>query len=207
MRVRGSVERLNVGSPSGAGARPSLAVALALALALGVSPVAAETLQQALAGAYQSNPKLDAERARLRATDEDVPRANAGFRPQVNGTADRGRQSTTYSPNSAFAGDTSPWGYQISVSQSLFSGFRTVSAVSEAEANVRAGRESLRNIEQTVLLEAVTAFSDVVRDQAIVKLRQNNVQVLSKELTATEARRAVRTADPVTGASTALSGP
>ena len=90
------------------------------------------------------------------------------------------------------SGDTNPWGYQINVTQSLFSGFRTVSAVSEAEATVRAGRENLRNVEQQVLLEAVTAYSDVVRDQAIVKLREHNVQVLTKELTATEARRAVR---------------
>ena len=170
----------------------SLGAMLSLLAGLTGAPVAAETLQQALAGAYQSNPKLDAERARLRATDEDVPRALAGFRPQVTGSADKGRQSTDYKPASTLTGDTIPWGYQINVSQSLFSGFRTTNAVNEAEANVRAGRESLRNVEQTILLEAVTAFSDVVRDHAVVRLRENNVSVLTKELTATEARRAVR---------------
>ena len=62
----------------------------------------------------------------------------------------------------------------------------------EAEALVRAGRETLRNTEQQVLLDAATAYADVVRDAAIVKLRENNVKVLTAELTATEARRAVR---------------
>ena len=172
--------------------RSGTAAALAVFLACNVTPGIAETLNEALAGAYQSNPKLDAERARLRATDEEVPRASAGFRPQVTGTADTGRSSVIYKPASTLTGDTNPWGYQINVTQSLFSGFRTVSAVSEAEATVRAGRENLRNVEQQVLLEAVTAYSDVVRDQAIVKLRENNVRVLTTELTATEARRAVR---------------
>ena len=80
--------------------------ALALAcLGLHVAPVSAETLQQALAGAYQSNPRLEAERARLRATDEDVPRALAGFRPQITGSADRGRSATEYKPASTLSGE------------------------------------------------------------------------------------------------------
>lgn len=193
MSVENSVGRWQDAAPKQGGDRgQALIAALALIFGLGTTPVQAETLRDALASAYQQNPKLDAERARLRATDEEVPRAQAGFRPQVNGTADKGRQKTEYTPRSTLSGDTSPWGYSINVSQSLFSGFRTVNAVSEAEATVRAGRESLRNVEQQVLLEAVTAYSDVVRDAAIVRLRENNVTVLTKELTATEARRSVR---------------
>ena len=72
--------------------------------------------------------------------------------------------------------------------QPLFRGFRTVSAVSAAEATVRAGRETLRLAEQSVLLEAVTAFGDVVRDAAIVRLRENNVTVLTRDLRATQDR-------------------
>ncbi len=193
MRVHISVDRCTIAKPARF-VRDSLGVATLFAVLLAgtVLPVAAETLQQALAGAYQRNPKLDAERARLRATDEEAPRASAGFRPQITGTADTGRASTIYKPASTQTGDTNPWGYQINVSQSLFSGFRTMNAVSEAEATIRAGRENLRNVEQQVLLDAVTAYSDVVRDQAIAKLRERNVEVLTKELTATEARRAVR---------------
>jgi outer membrane protein len=72
--------------------------------------------------------------------------------------------------------------------QPLFRGFRTVNAVNAAEATVRAGRETLRLAEQSVLLEAVTAFGDVVRDTAIVRLRENNVTVLTRDLRATQDR-------------------
>lgn len=169
-----------------------LAAVPAGALALTAGLAAAETLRDALVSAYHANPRLDAERSRLRATDEEVPRAKAGFRPQVSGSADTGRQKSDSSPKSAGAGDASPWGYSINVSQSIFQGFRTVHAVNEAEATVRAGREALRSIEQQVLLDVVTAYCDVVRDSQVVRLREHHVKVLSQEFTAIEARRIAR---------------
>jgi outer membrane protein len=150
--------------------------------------LSAETLRQALANAYKNNPRLDAERARLRATDEEVPRALSGYRPTVNGTADVAYQKTETKPGSGNDGETHPHGYALNASQPIFRGFRTLNQVREAEATVRAGRETLRNTEQSVLLEAVTAYADVVRDQAVVRLRENNVTVLSRELRATEDR-------------------
>jgi outer membrane protein len=153
--------------------------------------VEAETLKQALTGAYKTNPKLDAERARLRAVDEEVPRALSGYRPNVSGSADVGVQNQTTKPPSATNGETHPKGYSLSATQPLFRGFRTINNVGVAEATVRAGRETLRAQEQTVLQEAVTAYMDVVRDQSLVRLRENNVAVLSKELKATQDRFAV----------------
>lgn len=152
----------------------------------------AETLNEALAAAYQYNPQLDAERARLRAVDEEVTRARSGYRPVITGSADYNYQ---WNKDSTSLGSTTqelkPGGYSIDAVQPLFNGFRTINSVNEQEANVRAGRETLRSVEQTVLLSAVTAYMDVVRDQAIVRLRENNVNVLSRELKATEDRFAV----------------
>src|SRR5690606_15065859 len=87
--------------------------------------------------------------------------------------------------------ETKPSGYSVNMVQPIFSGFRTINAVNEQEANVRAARETLRAVEQSILLQAVTAFMDVVRDQAIVRLRENNVNVLTRELKATEDRFSV----------------
>jgi len=149
-------------------------------------------LNQALAAAYEYNPQLDAERARLRATDEEVTRARSGFRPVISGNADinydwmKTRTSTT-----TLESETKPSGYSVNMVQPIFSGFRTINAVNEQEANVRAARETLRAVEQSILLQAVTAFMDVVRDQAIVRLRENNVNVLTRELKATEDRFSV----------------
>ena len=88
-------------------------------------------------------------------------------------------------------GVTKPRGYGVDAVQPIFSGFRTYNAVNEAEANVRAEREVLRDVERSVLLQAVTAYMDVVRDQELVRLNENNVNVLSRELKAAQDRFAV----------------
>lgn len=155
-------------------------------------PALAESLRDALAAAYFYNPKLDAERARLRAADENVTRAESRWRPVVEGTFDFGSQETTTKPRSGNNGQTDPWGYSISVRQQLFDGFRTTNEISEAEASVKAGRENLRLVETTTLLEAVTAYVDAVAAQAVVRLREDNVRALSEELNAAKTRRAVR---------------
>jgi len=168
-----------------------VAMAAALALLPG-SDVSAESLHQALTAAYKFNPRLDAERARLRATDEEVPRALSGYRPQIFGSADVGYQKTkTHGGAGSDTDVTNPRGYGVDVSQPLFRGFRTLNTVREAEATVRAARANLKIIEQDVLLEAVIAYADVVRDQAVVRLRENNVNVLTRELRATQDRFSV----------------
>lgn len=179
------------GRTTGLAVSAAALLAVATSLAAG-GAVRAETLRQALDNTYRVNPKIDAERARLRATDEEVPRARSGWLPTVQGTADIGSSRTTTKPLTSSAGDTSPSGYGINVTQQVFSGFRTVNTVAEAEAVVRAGRENLRQVEGATLLEAVTAYVDVVRDQALLKLREANVNVLTTELTAAETRRTVR---------------
>lgn len=156
------------------------------------APLHAETLREALGSAYRTNPRLDAERARLRATDEEVPRARSGFRPNIDASADVGSQRLRTSPATTGAGQTNPAGYSLNVAQEVFSGFRTVNTVKEAEATVRAGRENLRLVESNTLMEAVTAYMDVVRDQALVRLREANLDVMTRELEAAETRRSVR---------------
>jgi outer membrane protein len=161
---------------------------MALGAIIIMIPAHAETLADALSATYQSNPRLDAARAIQRATDEEVPRAKAGYRPSITGEADYGYRKVWTNPVTSNSGDTRPGNYNASVSQPLFNGFQTVNAVSGAEATVRAGRETLRTTEQSVLLAAVTAYGDVSRDQSIVVLSENNVTVLTRDLRATQDR-------------------
>ncbi|MBS0242270.1 MAG: TolC family outer membrane protein [Proteobacteria bacterium] len=167
-----------------------LGVALVGGLA---STASAESLKDVLASAYKYNPRLDAERARQRATDEQVAIANSGYRPTVNGNASVGYTRTDTIPPGlgTAAGETHPKTYGVTAAQPIFNGFQTLNAVRVAEATVRAGRETLRNVEESVLLEAATAYLDVYRDQSIVKLRENNVEVLTRELKATRDRFSV----------------
>ena len=154
-------------------------------------PAQAESLVEALSATYGYNPRLDAERAFARGTDEEVARAMSGYRPTVTGEADVSMERDDQRPSSLFDGVTKPRGYTIQGIQPVFRGFRTYNAVNNAEATVRAERENLRDIERQVLLQAVTAYMDVVRDQELVRLNENNVNVLSRELKAAQDRFSV----------------
>ncbi|MEO1608477.1 MAG: TolC family outer membrane protein [Pseudomonadota bacterium] len=151
----------------------------------------AETLREALLSAYRKNPQLDAERSNLRATDEDVAIARSNYRPSIGLSGDVSAQKQNTSPDIT-SGDrtTYPAGYSLSLNQQVLSGTRG-HTVNLTEANLRAGRETLRSTEQTILLNAVTAYMNVVRDTAIVELRENNVRVLSRDLKATQDRFSV----------------
>jgi outer membrane protein len=161
------------------------------ALAVSSGAARAESLKQALTSAYMTNPGLDAQRASLRASDEDVPRAKAGYRPTISGSGDVSVTHTNTKPPGAGDGETHSKGLGLTMSQSLFRGFRVFNSVNVAEASVRAARETLRLTEQTTLSDAIGAYLDVVRDQGILRVRENNVKVLTNELRATQERFAV----------------
>jgi outer membrane protein len=178
--------------------RSGAAVAIAmLALTFAGAPANAETLEQALSDAYLVNPVLNAERARLRAIDEQVAYAKSGVRPNVTGSADTNyvNQNSDSRNSIAFGtgglstdGITHPHGYSVQLSQPLFEGFQNLNAVRQAKSQVQAERETLRTTEQNVLLDAATAYVNVVRDQAVVRLRENDVSVLTEQLKATRDR-------------------
>lgn len=165
------------------------AAALAIAAAFSLSPALAETftLQDALGLAYEGNPELEAARASQRAVDEGVAQARAGWRPTVTATGTYGWER---SDTSGFGGavETEPKTGAVTLDQPIFRGGRTFAATSQAQALVRAGRANLLATEQSILLEAVAAYMDVVRDQATVELRRNNVAVLKRQLQAADDR-------------------
>jgi TolC family type I secretion outer membrane protein len=169
--------------------RPTKAVALVgvLAVMAGVS-ANAETLEEALARAYETNPTLLAQRAQLRAVDEGVPQALSGWRPTVSVTGDVSRQqsynNTRSSPTSRYL---SPYGASLDVTQPLYN-FTTSPSVSRAENQVLAERAALLSTEQQVMQQVIDAYTAVLRDQAIVELNSNNERVLRRQLDATNDR-------------------
>lgn len=187
---------------SGLGSSTAVLTFGVLAIAVAVAGRAsAETLEFALIQAYQNNPTLNSQRAALRAVDEGVPQALAGYRPRVTVTATGGEQSlsstTVSNPSRApgtaptyftQSGYNAPYGATATISQTLFNGFQTANRTRQAEASVLAGRETLRSTEQTVLLNAVTAYMNLLRDTAILDLQRRNVEVLQEQLRQTRDR-------------------
>lgn len=166
-----------------------LAATVAPLLALLPLQVSAETLSGAMAKAYENNPDLNAVRAALRATDENVTIAKAGMRPQIAATASASsiEISDITSPSRPdFGYNTQSVG--ISITQQIFDGFQTLNNVRAAEAGVYASRESLRAQEISILLAAAQAYADVARDQQIVVIRKQNLAFLREQLNAANAR-------------------
>lgn len=165
-------------------------ITAALVASVPIAGAQAETLAGALARAYQTNPELNAARAGLRATDEGVPQALAGYRPTVTGeatgTGTTSRSRTDGTSNTAANVFTSS--LSLSVTQPLFRGFRTVNGVAQAEATVAAGRAGLMNTEQNIFVTATQAYMDVLADRAILALREQNVGFLDEQVRSTQAR-------------------
>jgi outer membrane protein len=177
------------------------AVVLALLAPAGVAT--AETLKSALARAYENNPDLNQNRASVRARDEDATKAAAGMRPKAAISANAGPQSSSVKIPAGRSQNTGqrqyyedayigwPRGAALNLSQTLFDGGRTANSVRQAESSVLAARAGLRQTEQTILQNAATAYMNVLRDTAILNLRENNVKVLEEQLRLTRDRFAV----------------
>ena len=157
-----------------------------VALLLFASPAAAESLVEALASAYANNPTLNSARAGLRATDEGVPQALSGYRPSLTAA---GSLAISSAHSSASPWSTSyPRGVSLTLEQPIFDGFRTKNSVQMAETAVLAGRELLIDTEQQVLLLGVQAYMAVLQTQAILNLRQQNLDFLREQSRAAEDR-------------------
>jgi outer membrane protein len=164
----------------------------------GPMPALADTIEAALVRAYQNNPQLNAQRAQVRSTDENVPQALSGYRPKVALTASAGYQYTdvnstqggtpTQIVRTEIHGANPPRSAGLTVTQTLFNGQQTANRTRAAESQVSGAREALRVLEQSVLLSAATIYMDYLRDAAIVEVQKSNVRVLEQTLKQTRDR-------------------
>ncbi|MEI7606096.1 MAG: TolC family outer membrane protein [Rhodospirillaceae bacterium] len=140
----------------------------------------ADSLTDALVRTYQANPALQAERARLRSTDEKVPQALAGMRPSVNVLTTTQRSKLTDSlHNSSGVSDRK---ISLEVTQPLYRGGRIQAGVAGAHNKVLAERAQLLSTEQAALLAAATAYMDVTRDKMTLELIANYQKALEKQV-------------------------
>jgi outer membrane protein len=186
--------------------RAALFAAVCSAAMLTAASAAAETLADAIALAYQTNPTLQEQRARQRALDETYVQARTGLRPKAEAAAqviDR-KIETNGGPRavdlnsdgvpdveipvpsaSVRSGSSAA---SVSITQPLYTGGRVTSQITASEADVRAGREGLRQVEAGVLLGVIQAYVDVRRDQERVRIGQETLAVLERQRREAQAR-------------------
>lgn len=139
-----------------------------------------------LSHAYMHNPSLLAARYELYAVHESLPQAQAGFKPTISVD---GNISNVEIDGSNFGGrGTTSKEYQVGFNQPLFRGGRTYSNTKSSRDKIRAQRAILEAAEQNLMLAASSAYMDVMRDEALLKLSISNEELLKEELIATENR-------------------
>ncbi len=148
--------------------------------------VQADTLREALVNAYLTNPTLAAARAQQRATDETVPIAKADGRPNVNNQTThteflKQNQTSFISPSRQLTSG-------VNLTVPVYSGGSVRNSIKAARKRVEAGQANLRGTESALFSNVVATYMDVIRDQAIVGLNANNVEVLETNLQATSDR-------------------
>ena len=182
---RGAVSGAELAEVSLKGIRQKLLLGASLAL-LPWTSAWADSLMDALTKAYAGNPNLAAEQANLRSVDENRPQAVALRRPTITGQADGGVQVQ----NTQELGKQTlyPYSASIGVTQPLWTGGRADAAIEQADYQIKAERANLLNEEETILLQAATAYFDVYNNQAVLDLAINNVKVLTQALDEANAR-------------------
>lgn len=186
-------DKLPILSNFGLSRKSAHVLSLSVCLLLYASATAhAETIRDALIYAYQNNPTLNAERASVRAVDEQVAIAKSGYRPTITVDSEIGYSSSqSNSADGASNTELAPGEIGVSVNQTLWDSNRTGSEVSSARSAVSSAHESLRGTEQDVLLSAATAFLDVLRERAILRLQRKNLVFLNEQVKSEKSRRAV----------------
>ncbi|MDI4657610.1 TolC family outer membrane protein [Xanthobacter autotrophicus] len=159
-------------------------------IALGMGSASSQSLDAALAMAYVNNPTLNSQRAGTRAVDERVPQALSGYRPTLGATASAGPETYRYQPtgSAATSGNAWPRQFALTAAYTLFNGFTTANQTRTAESQVRGSRETLRNTEQSVMLNGVTAYMNVIQAIALLDLQRKSLAAFEQELRATRDR-------------------
>ena len=148
------------------------------------SNIKAETLSSALSNAYLSNPIINSKRAELRSLDENVSAATSQFFPSIEAIG-------SYSENTLEYGEldkikTNPLTGSFLINQKIFTGGKLINDRLSAINLVAAGRQKLNDSEQSILYQAAQAYFNYLKTEQIVKLQQNNFEVLSERLEATK---------------------
>lgn len=164
-------------------------VALSIAMPTQAEQASEETfpLREALSKAYLHNPTLQAARAEYRSVQERLPQAYAGWKPSI--AAEAGISNTDLDgSNFGGGGKTTTKDLTLSVNQSIFRGGQTFAEIGAAKAVIASQQATLVQAEQSILLQAATAYMDVLRDQAVLELSVNNRDVLARQREATKDR-------------------
>ena len=132
-----------------------------------MSPAQAETIEEILSKVIQTNPEILAAKAKLKATEELMMQANAGYYPTISGDIDVGKSYVDR--ESAFFSATEskvPASGTINMIQPIYEGGKTRYSVREAKNKIMAEKYSLHDKKQTILFDAMVAYLQILKKKS-----------------------------------------
>ncbi len=158
-----------------------------LAAAITSTAAIAFTLEEALVHVYWTNPQLEARRAHRLSSDEVLARVLANWHPSIDMTGDVAYGSFEKDQANRYTSRA----VQLSLTQPLYRGGRTVAQVKQVESQIRSEGQQLVHTEQTVLLAATIAYLNLWRDEAVLSLSLGSEDVLRRQMHAARERFSV----------------
>ena len=163
-----------------------------LSVALFNENVFAVTLSQALLQAYNENPELNAERENIEVSKEDVKISISQFLPTVTLSGSKSKESTEKltdrnGANSAIT-DVDPITQSIEIKQKIFQGYAGVASFEKSKIGLNLADAKLLKTEQDILYKAVKAYSGLIFADEKLKISQNNINLLERQVETDQAR-------------------
>ena len=154
--------------------------------------VFAVTLSQALLQAYNENPELNAERENIKVSKEDLKISRSQFLPSIILSGSKSQENTEKltdrsGTNSAIT-DVDPKTQSINVEQKIFQGFAGLADMEKSKIGLNLADAKLLKIEQSILYKAVEAYSGVIFADEKLRINQNNVNLLERQVETDQAR-------------------
>ena len=155
-----------------------LKIVLVVTFTLGFNESRAGTLFDSLNSAYLNNPKLNAERASLRASKEEKRAVVGEFLPSVTISGYVGEQDNTGDSSSNF----NPSEQSLEIEQKIFQGFSGVANLKKKKYGHNLAEFKLKKIEQETLLDAAKAHADLLLNKKKVNINLMNIDLLERQV-------------------------
>jgi adhesin transport system outer membrane protein len=142
----------------------------AMCLSLATQAAPASTVREAAIQAIESNPDVQAAWHGFKAATYQVGEARAGYLPSVDLSASGSKNTRDFDGRDRYSSTQG----QVSLTQSLFEGFRTLGQVQQLEGTRLVRYYELLDSVENTAFEAVRAFEDVNRERQLLSSARDN---------------------------------
>ena len=154
--------------------------------------ISAQDVIKTLSEAFKNNSKLNAERASLKATRQEVNISRGEFLPSVTISGNISSQEDTARTNQSGESltdlNSTPETRSFLVEQKIFSGFSNYNNLKKSQLELEYAKYELNKLEQEVILSAATAYYNLGFNFKNLEFNQLNVDLFERQVESDKSR-------------------